>query len=619
MMVNSSRGRTLLSIVSASPAANRRAAQFVADAIAWAFSLLFGTLVRYNLDVNKVEVRGLVLFVALAIVLQFAVGYTFGLYRGRFRSGSFDEVAALVTTVAVTTSGLFVVDFFLSTRAVPLGAVLGGGVAALAAIGGTRYVWRLYLDRARRPTVEGRTRLLVFGAGEAGYQVITAMLRDKNSPYIPVALLDDNRNKRNLRILGVRVEGTRDAITTVAKRTEADALLVAIPSATGEIVSELTDIAAAADLKVTVLPPVAELLGSRVSVRDIRPVTEADLLGRHVVNTDVRSIAGYLMGKRVLVTGAGGSIGSELCRQISDFAPASLIMLDRDESALLTVQLSIDGVGRLDSEELVLADIRQAESIRRVFERHRPEVVFHAAALKHVPLLERHPEEAVRTNVWGTLAVLEASTEYHVERFVNISTDKAADPANVLGYSKRICERLTAHFAELNGGSYLSVRFGNVLGSRGSMLDTFRAQIAAGGSVTVTHPDVTRFLMTVEEAVQLVVQAGAVGGGGEVLVLDMGVPVRIADVARRLISQADRPVQISYTGLRVGEKLHETLFGRGEVDRRPVHELISHIPVLPLPPQVARNLDADSSNDTLTSQLAAVCELRVEEPANASF
>jgi FlaA1/EpsC-like NDP-sugar epimerase len=330
-----------------------------------------------------------------------------------------------------------------------------------------------------------------------------------------------------------------------------------------------------------VLPPVGQLLGT-VSVSDIRPVTIEDLLGRHPADIDTESIAHYLRGRRVLVTGAGGSIGSELCRQIHDYHPESLVMLDRDESALHAVELSIHGRALLTSPHLALADIRDRDRVFEVFDQHRPEVVFHAAALKHQPLLERNPSEAWKTNVVGTHHVLDAAAAVGVTSFVNISTDKAADAVGVLGYSKRLCERLTADVAATTGRPFVSVRFGNVLGSKGSMLGTFERQVAAGGPITVTHPDVTRFFMTVEEAVALTIQAGSLGNPGEVLVLEMGEPVRILDVARRLADQAPGRVEIVFTGLREGEKMHESLLGADEIDRRPHHPLISQVPVPPL-------------------------------------
>jgi FlaA1/EpsC-like NDP-sugar epimerase len=375
-------------------------------------------------------------------------------------------------------------------------------------------------------------------------------------------------------------------------------LLVATPSASGELIAQLSAEAKAADMTVKVLPGVAELLTSP-GLADIRDPTEADILGRHQISLDLASIAGYLSGRRVLVTGAGGSIGSELCRQISRFGPAELIMLDRDESALHEVQLSITRRALLDTPDVVLCDLRDDSSVVRVFQDRRPEVVFHAAALKHLPMLEQYPAEAVKANVWGTRSVLQAALGCGVQRFVNISTDKAADPSSVLGYSKRIGERLTASVAQDAQGTYLSVRFGNVLNSRGSVLLTFREQIARGGPVTVTHRDVTRFFMTIPEAVQLVIQAGAVGRPGEVLVLDMGKPVRILDVAQRMIDQSGRDIQIEFTRLRPGEKLHENLFGADERDERPFHPLISHARVPSLSP-IEVDFDADHASDAET-------------------
>jgi len=381
-------------------------------------------------------------------------------------------------------------------------------------------------------------------------------------------------------------------------------VVVAIPSAGPQLMTEVTDLARADGLRVLVLPPVSELYDGAVDVSDVRPVTEEDLLGRHRIDTDVASIAGYLLGRRVLVTGAGGSIGSELARQISTYGPAELILLDRDESALHALQLDLEGRALLDGDHLVVADIRDREAVEVVLAERRPEVVFHAAALKHLPLLERHPAEAVRANVLGTHHLLEAALAHGVERFVNVSTDKAADPCSVLGYTKAIAERLTAEASGRADGVFLSVRFGNVLGSRGSVLTAFRAQIDAGGPVTVTDPEVTRYFMTVAEAAELVIQAGALGADGEVLVLDVGEPVRIADVAARLVAQADRDVDIVFTGLRPGEKLHEVLWAGDESPRRGPHPLITHVRAPRLGPEVIDGLLATREPDEVRERLA---------------
>jgi dTDP-glucose 4,6-dehydratase len=303
----------------------------------------------------------------------------------------------------------------------------------------------------------------------------------------------------------------------------------------------------------------------------------------------------------VLITGAGGSIGSELARQVHRFGPRELILLDRDESALHGVQLSIYGRGLLDTPDMVLADIRDEETVARVFARHRPEVVFHAAALKHLPMLEQYPDEGWKTNVLGTRNVLRSARANGCQRFVNVSTDKAADPTSVLGRTKRTAEQLTAWYAQGTPGTYLSVRFGNVLGSRGSMLHTFTSQIRSGGPVTVTHPEVTRYFMTIPEACALVIQAGAVGAPGEVLVLDMGEPVSILGVAQRLIAQSGQHIDIVFTGLRPGEKMHEVLLSDAERGQRRSHPMITHVTVPPLSPADLQDLSGALADDHLSS------------------
>jgi len=580
--------------------AHRRRIQVVSDVATWALVVPLSSFLRFDFDVSRMQAGRLALYVCLAVVLQLGIGTLEGLYSGRYSFGSFEEVFGMGRTVLAITAIGAIANVLVFPTQLPRSVPFVAGTLALALMGAARYTWRLLLERHFRPTTATARPTIVFGAGEGGAQLVTSMLRDPESPYVPVALLDDDPKKRRLRLRDVPVVGTRHDLAKVKDATDAELLIIAVPSASGPLVRELAEEAAAAGLEVRILPPVGELLGSP-SVGDVRALSEADLLGRHEIDTDLDEIAGYLAGKRVLVTGAGGSIGSELCRQIYRLAPAELVMLDRDESALHAVQLSIHGRAMLE-DELVVADIRDKERLLEVFDEHRPEVVFHAAALKHLTLLERFPDEGVKTNVFGTLHVLEAARKVGVERFVNISTDKAADPTSMLGYTKRIAERLTAAVAdETDGGTYLSVRFGNVLGSRGSVLTAFRAQLEAGGPITVTHPDVTRYFMTVEEAVQLVIQAGAVGRDGEALILDMGEPVKIAEVAKRMIEASGKKVEITYTGLRPGEKLHEVLRATHEPDHRPHHHLISHVPVPALP--IERVLDAPAEAIVRTAKL----------------
>jgi dTDP-glucose 4,6-dehydratase len=433
-----------------------------------------------------------------------------------------------------------------------MSAIWFAGVVGLVLMAGIRYAWRLLLERRSRPGINA-DRTIVFGAGDGGDQAIRAMLQAPHSPYLPVAILDDDPLKKRLSIKGVRVLGGSNNIAEVAKTVSATVLLVAMPSIDGEFLTRITKEAEKCGLIVKVLPAVDQLLSGEISVDDIRDLTEADLLGRHQIALDLSSIAQYLTGRRVLVTGAGGSIGSELCRQLSKFNPKELMMLDRDESALHEVQLSMTGSAMLDTPDVILCDIRDQIGLEKIFVARRPEVVFHAAALKHLPMLEQYPIEAFKTNVIGTLNVVRACNLVSVTRFVNISTDKAADPISILGYSKRIAEKITS-----------------------TSTDDQTEQISRGGPVTVTHPDVTRYFMTIPEAVQLLIQAGALGSQAEVLVLDMGNPVRILDVAQRMIAQSQKKIEIKFSNLRVGEKIDEDRLGAGEDDRRPFHKLISH-------------------------------------------
>ena len=582
--------------------------QLVLDVLAWSAAATLALVLRaYLQDEQNISsaVQG-ILYRALPIVavVQAITGYLVGIYRRRWRYGSFDEVKGLILSALITTTVLLAIRFTdKSVDAFPRSAIVTGGILGLFFTGASRYTWRLVREQLRRPSELTAKKILIYGAGEGGIQIVNTMLRNPNSNYLPVGFLDDNVSTHRLSISGVSVLGGRESIQKVASRTGATTLLIAIPSAESGVVSEIADLARAADLEVKILPAVQNLDERAVDTSDIRDLTDEDLLGRRRVKINLDEISQYLVNRRVLVTGAGGSIGSELCRQLVRFNPAEIIMLDRDESALHEVQLSIYGRALLDTPQTVLADLRDARAINAVFDSRKPQVVFHAAALKHLPLLERYPHEAYQTNVLGTLTMLKAAQQSGVEVFVNISTDKAANPISVLGYSKRIAERLTAEFAFNSGpGKYISVRFGNVLGSRGSVLMSFRDQIAKGGPVTVTHRGVTRYFMTISEAVQLVIQAGAIGSTGEVLVLDMGKPVNIYEVAERLVRNSSKPIKIEVVGLRVGEKVHEELFGENEIDNRPRHPLISHVAVKPID-QLSLNTELADSREHMIKLL----------------
>jgi FlaA1/EpsC-like NDP-sugar epimerase len=583
---------------------SRAAAEAGYDAAAWLCGLAAAAWVTRDLAGAGTQPYIVVRAALSVIALQAASGLLAGLYRRRYQRGSFDEFIAIAMAASGSALTLAVLGpFLIPGQRAPLATVAASAAFALPAMLGARYV--ALAGRLRsRTAASSAEKIIIFGAGSAGTQLAQRLAGQSGSEYQPVAMLDDDPAKRRLRIRGIPVLGGRDQMAEAAAATGATVLVIAIARASGPAIRELTVQAESCGLTPKVVPSVKELLSGSARIDGVRDPRLSDLLGRRPVETDVAAVAGSFAGKRILVTGAGGSIGSELCRQLHKFRPAELIMLDHDESALHAVQLSLHGRALLDSDETALADIRDARRIRHVFEQVRPQIVFHAAALKHLPLLERYPAEALKSNVWGTLNVLEAAAACGVESFVNISTDKAADPVSVLGYSKRMAERLTAHMASQADGTYLSVRFGNVLGSRGSVLTALTAQVAAGGPITVTHPDVSRYFMTADEAVQLVLQAAVIGRDGEVLVLDMGEQVQIADIARRLAAGAARQIDIVYTGLRPGEKLTEDLLGLGELDRRPHHPLISHVPVPVLAPFQIMSMDPDVPADELRAAFA---------------
>lgn len=573
------------------------------DSSAWFLTLLALTVGRFLLEAaaDSVDWSGVltnvVLASLLAILLTGIGGQVFGLYRRRYVVGSLDELRAVITASFGVWIGLSVA---ISTAfELPRSVMLAALPMALMLMGSGRLALRVVSENQERPAFDA-SPVLVFGAGQMGRVVIRQMTVSRRSEYRPVGLIDDDPRKRGFVLEGLRVRGGRDELGRLAERTGATAVVVCIDQPDSALLRELHAVTDPLGLRLLVFPSVNEALQPGTRTRSLRDVSVDDLVGRHPATIDLSSVASYISGKRVLVTGAGGSIGSELCAQISKFGPGELFMLDRDESGLHTTQIAIYGHGLLDTSDAVLTDIRDQEAVDAVFEEIRPEVVFHAAALKHLPMLELYPEEAWKTNVLGTLNVLNAALAVNVARFVNISTDKAADPTSVLGHSKRMAERLTSWAATQSDGLFVSVRFGNVLGSRGSMLPAFQAQIEKGGPVTVTHPEITRYFMSIPEACELVVQAGALGKDGQVMILDMGEPVRILDVAQRMITMSGKDVEIVFTGLREGEKLHEDLFSLQEHADRQVHPRIAHTDVAPFPPDglVYATWEADAKDKT---------------------
>jgi FlaA1/EpsC-like NDP-sugar epimerase len=501
-------------------------------------------------------------FLAVALTVQLLANRQFGLYGRIWRHAGIEEarniVASCLTALAVLLV-LYPLGFALHVTRVPLQVLPLGCLLTMVGIGVLRFHSRLLgWQRANRGM---GLRVGVVGSRDAGAAVVREMLRNPAAGLFPVAVFDDDVRTHGLSLLGVPVVGSVGDLATVASRLQIQQLLLAVPDPPASLVERCLKAAEDAEITLKIIPDLRELVGSvtdpAVSVRSAREPRIDDLLGRRQVVTDLAAVRAALEGRRVLVTGAGGSIGSEICRQVSGFAPALLVLLDNDDTHLHDVASTTSC-----RFEQVLADVSRRDAVARAFDQWRPEVVFHAAALKHVPILETHAVEAVNTNVFGTLNVLDAAAGSGTERFVLISTDKAVRPASVMGATKRLGEQLLIERAT-TGLAYCAVRFGNVLGSRGSVIPTFQRQIAAGGPVTVTDPHMTRFFMSVEEAVQLVLQAGVMAEQGDIYMLEMGEPLSILELAQRMIRLSglhpgtDIPIRI--TGTRAGEKLHEEL------------------------------------------------------------
>jgi len=539
--------------------------------------------------------------IPLVVAIHLAFNFIFRLYGRMWRYASIDEaqrvIAATMAAGVIIVAGNEVVGgnealaFEEQLRPLPLSVAVFGVFLALLGFGAIRFQSRLFAFRRREEGLEPK-RVLIVGAGDAGEMILKDIVRNAALGLQPVGLVDDDRRKRGRRLHGVRVLGTRGDIPDLVAKLGVEQVILAIPSARGDVVRDVVAACEQADVVLKVLPSVRDIVGGRVSVRDVRELRIDDFLGRKPVETNLEEVRSILAGKRVLITGAGGSIGSEICHQVAGFEPAELLLLDHDETHLYDVSRSLRN--RIEPQ-ILLADIRNREGIHSIFTRHRPEVVFHAAAHKHVPFLESHPEEALLANVIGTANVADMALAAGSERFVLISTDKAIRPTGVMGASKHIAEQILWALNGRDGCRFSAVRFGNVLGSRGSVIPTFFRQIARGEPLTVTDPEMARYFMSVREAVQLVLQAAALSGGGEVFTLSMGEPITIIDLAKRVIRLSgripDKDVMISIVGARPGEKLVEDIADDSEEFVPSAHPSISvSRPTPPNPGQLRRSL-----------------------------
>ena len=547
----------------------RRDAPLVLLDLAIVLSAYLSTLVlRLEGAVPANYWRNFWVYLPLIASIHLAANYVFGLYGQMWRYASVLE-ARRVVLAGLTAGGFIVAAMTLLSRGLrplPLSVAILGSVLALIGFGAVRFQSRLFAFR-RREFIGDRVRVLVIGAGDAGAMILKDILENPSVGLKAVGVVDDDPRKIGRALYEVRVVGTHADIPALVERLDVDQVLLAIPSAPSDLIQEVAALCEQAGVTLRVLPSVRDIVGGRITARDIRDLRIEDLLGRQQVETDLEAVGAIIAGRRVLVTGAGGSIGTEIVRQVIGFSPAELILLDHDETHLHD---AVVGLSDTVPVQAVLADVRDRDRVFDAFTRYRPELVFHAAAHKHVPILEVYPEEAVQTNVLGTAHVVDAAVATGVQRFVLISTDKAVRPASVMGASKWFAEQIVRS-AQGRGCVFCAVRFGNVVGSRGSVIPTFLQQIERGGPVTVTDPQMARFFMSIQEAVQLVLQATALSEGGEVLTLEMGMPVNILDLARRIIRLSGRvpgkDVKIEVVGQRAGEKLVEDIV---DPDEEPV-------------------------------------------------
>jgi FlaA1/EpsC-like NDP-sugar epimerase len=562
-------------------------------------------------------------FVAAALIVKPAIFYAFGLYRRYWRYASVKDMNAvlLASTASLIVMGALVTlrglsdPLFQFSRAV----LVTDGILTFLVAGGVRMSVRVIdesRDRARDPKLVEPKRVLIIGAGNTGAMVAREMDRNRHLGVTPVGFLDDEKSKLGKQIYGARVLGTTSSLARVVREHDIEEVVIAMPSAPGSVVRAIADDCRNLGVTSRAMPGVFELLDGNVSVSRLRTVDISDLLRRAPV-TPAETSSRYVAGRTVLVTGAGGSIGLELCRQVARARPSTLVLLGHGENSIFEAEAELrDRYPNLNLVS-VIADIRDERRIRRMVEQFRPAIVFHAAAHKHVPLMEQNPEEAITNNVLGTHCLIDACVGAGVERFVLISSDKAVSPSSVMGASKRVAEMLVRDAARRTRRSYVVVRFGNVLGSRGSVVPFFKRQIERGGPVTLTHPDMTRYFMTIPEAVHLVLEAGGMGRGGELFVLNMGEPVKIVDLARDLIKLSGfslDEIPIVFTGVRPGEKMSERLWEDDAVTESTSHPdvirvLETHDPSAADIPGILRALGAAASaGDALQMQaLLANC------------
>jgi FlaA1/EpsC-like NDP-sugar epimerase len=543
----------------------RRSVVMAGHAVIFGIAYFFAFALRFDFSNDHLYAGRMLRWFPILVVLRLAAFHFAGLFRGLWKYTSTRDLQRIVLATTASTIA-FEAALGILFRVLPRSVIVIEWGLCIMLVGGVRFAYR-QLTAARLPVLrkdQRRQKLLIVGAGDAGEMLLREIGRHSEHRYQVVGFLDDSREKLHADIHGVRVLGGLDALPVMVVSHDVDEVILAVPSATGPQMRRIVDLCKAANVRFKTMPGVDQLIDGRVSLNQVRNVAIEDLLGRDPVKLDMNAIGDAIEGHVVMVTGAGGSIGSELCRQVARFSPSALLLVERTENSLFEIHRELLGKG-LSPSALVpcVADVADVARMEALFALHSPTVVIHAAAHKHVPMMEWNPGEAVKNNVGGTRTLAELAHRHLVERFVMVSTDKAVNPTSVMGATKRVAEICVQSLSQQSRTRFVTVRFGNVLGSAGSVIPIFKEQIAAGGPVTVTHPEMKRYFMTIPEACQLVLQAGTMGEGGEIFILDMGEPVKIADLARDLITLSGftpgDDIEITFTGMRPGEKLFEEL------------------------------------------------------------
>lgn len=563
----------------------RRAYLVIYDTASVLLASFLAIALRYEFHFDEIPnhfLETIIRFLPVNIIITIIIFSLFKLYNSLWAFAGETELQSIIVACIIVTAidglGMYIVK--VGSRPVPNSFYFMYGFVLITFTFTSRFSYRFF--RSRKHKLQNRknsVNVMIIGAGDAGNSIIKEIATSNFSTMTVACIIDDNNSKWGSYIQGIRVEGGRDKILECVDINSIDEIFIAIPSASKQTIKELLDICKETDCKLRVLPGIYQLVNGEVSVSKLRDVEVEDLLGREPVKVDIDSILGYVQNKVVLVTGGGGSIGSELCRQIASHNPKQLIIVDIYENNAYDIQQELLNNYPNINLVVLVASVRNTNRMNYIFETYSPNIVYHAAAHKHVPLMETSPNEAVKNNVFGTWKTAQAAAMYGTEKFVMISTDKAVNPTNIMGASKRICEMIIQTFNRHYATEFVAVRFGNVLGSNGSVIPLFKKQIAQGGPVTVTHPDIIRYFMTIPEAVSLVLQAGAYAKGGEIFVLDMGEPVKILDLAKNLIRlsgyKVDEDIKIEFSGLRPGEKLYEELLmdeeGLQDTDNKRIH------------------------------------------------